>query len=212
VVLARSSTEERRNAGLSQFIVPLPDPRVSITPIVAISGQHHFNQVVFDSVFVPAEQVLGELGRGWTQVISELAYERSGPERFLSTMPLLEELQSLASRAPGDVGVQEDLGSLVSSLVALREMSLDVAHELESGTPPVVAAAVVKDLGTMFEQDSVQLARRAKSLLARGTAAESMSRYSALLADALVQSPNFTLRGGTNEILRGIVARELLGS
>ncbi len=89
--LARSAPRDERNrhAGLSQFIVELDAPGVQIRPIPLLTGAHHFNEVVFDRVFVPDELVLGEIGAGWRQVTSELAFERSGPERFLSTFPLL---------------------------------------------------------------------------------------------------------------------------
>lgn len=204
VVLGRTGEGSRRHDGLTQFIVRLPDPGVQINPIVSISGEHHFNEVVFDAAFVPDAMVLGEVGAAWSQVVSELAYERSGPERFLSTMALLAAMRSLAN--PGDARAVEDIGALVTSLSTLRAMSLDVAHSLERGEPPVVAAAMVKDLGTIFEQDSVALAGGAL-----GTAPGHLRRgYAALLDQAQLQSPNFTLRGGTNEVLRGIVAKALL--
>ncbi|MCU1688782.1 MAG: acyl-CoA dehydrogenase, partial [Jatrophihabitantaceae bacterium] len=204
VVLARSGEGSRRHEGLTQFIVRLPDPRVTISPIVSISGAHHFNEVVLDAAFVPDSMVLGQVGGAWTQVVSELAYERSGPERFLSTMPLLERLVQLTS--PGDTHGAEVVGSLVSSLSALRAMSLDVAHAIERGEPPVVAAAMVKDVGTIFEQDSVAVA----AARLRDIPADAQAGYTVLLDQAQIQSPNLTLRGGTNEVLRGIVAKELL--
>jgi alkylation response protein AidB-like acyl-CoA dehydrogenase len=204
VVLARSSRGERRTDGLSQFIVPLPDPAVLIRPIRSISGEHHFNEVVFSDAFVADDMVLGEVGNGWSQVISELAFERSGPERFLSTMPLLTEFCRRARDLRDDAAVVEDVGALLTDLVTLRQMSADVAAELQGASPPIAKAALVKDLGTQFEQDSVHLARRAAALLPR---AEDRL-FHRLLDDALLQAPNFTLRGGTSEILRGIVTRE----
>jgi alkylation response protein AidB-like acyl-CoA dehydrogenase len=204
VVLARSGEGGRRSDGLTQFIVRLPDPAVAVSPIISLSGQHHFNEVVFDGVFVPDEMVLGEPGNGWAQVIEELAYERSGPERFLSTMPLLEELRRSVQGA--GAAVAQDLGSLLSSLVPLREMSRSVADSLASGSPPVVAAALVKDLGTTFEQASVGIARAASSYVSIPNA----TVFGQILNEAQLQSPNFTLRGGTSEVLRNIVARELM--
>src|SRR5699024_2070601 len=81
-----------RHAGLSQFIVDLRADGVSIDPIIAMNGSHHFNEVTFDNVFIPDDRVLGTEGDGWHQVTSELAFERSGPERFLSTFVPLQEL------------------------------------------------------------------------------------------------------------------------
>ena len=96
----------QRHVGLSQLLIELEQPGVTIRPIISMTGEHHFNEVVFDGVFVPDEQVVGTIGDGWAQVTSELAYERSGPERLLSTFVLLDTLVGeLASRA-GDAGIR----------------------------------------------------------------------------------------------------------
>ena len=217
--LARTSPrdEDERHAGLSQFIVDLDSPGVTIRPIPLLTGAHHFNEVVFDEVFVADEQVLGEIGGGWAQVTGELAYERSGPERFLSTFPLLtaivRQLQQEGadhggadrSSADRDSGARE-VGRLVSRLWSLREMSLAVAGSLESGEAPDLAAAVVKDLGTRFENEIVDAARTLVAIPPDPGATDGFAR---LLADAVLHAPGFTLRGGTNEVLRGIVARGL---
>src|SRR3954468_13794705 len=152
--LARSSPrdESNRHAGLSQFLVELNAPGVQIRPIPLLTGAHHFNEVVFDRVFVPDEMVFGEVGAGWKQVTSELAFERSGPERFLSTYPLLA---ALVGELAGTTGHERELGSLVSRLWALRRMSLAVAGSLASGQAPELAAAVVKDLGTRYENEII---------------------------------------------------------
>ena len=91
IVLVRttpaSETGGNRHAGMTQFVMDLRAPGVQIRPIRLLSGHHHFNEVVMDDVFVPDELLLGVEGNGWNQVIGELAFERSGPERFLSTYP-----------------------------------------------------------------------------------------------------------------------------
>lgn len=196
---------EDRHAGLSQFIVDLKSPGITIRPVPILTGAHHFNEVVLDGVFVPDTRVLGEIGQGWQQVTSELAFERSGPERFMSTFPLLVEFLRLLGSAP-DPHVATAVGELAAELWSLRQMSLSVAAALQRGEAPDVAAALVKDLGTRFESEVFErvrlLADTAPSLSAR-------RRLDRLLAQAILHSPGFTLRGGTNEILRGVVARAL---
>ena len=223
-VLARSGPPDGRNrrAGLSQFLVNLPDPAVRIRPIRLLSGEHHFNEVVLDGVFVPGDMVLGEPGEGWRQVTAELAFERSGPERFLSTFPLLDALvRQLAGpvvaepvvAGPGaarrkDAAPAADmaaLGEVVARVWTLRQMSLAVAGALAKGEAPEVAAALVKDLGTRLENEVIDVARR----LADVEADPAGPGVAGLLAGAVMYSPGFTLRGGTNEILRGVVARAL---
>lgn len=201
--LARSAPKDdtSRHAGLSQFIVDLDSPGVQIRPIPLLTGAHHFNEVVFDRVFIPDSQVLGELGGGWAQVTGELAFERSGPERFLSTFPLLT---AMLGELAGTSGTEREVGRLVARLWTLRRMSLAVAGSLESGEAPELAAAVVKDLGTRFENEIVDAAR---TLVAVPPDPGAESGFARLLADAVLHAPGFTLRGGTNEVLRGIVAR-----
>ena len=197
---------QQRHAGLSQLIVDLKAPGVTIRPIPLLTGAHHFNEVVFEKVWVPDSMVLGEVGEGWHQVTSELAFERSGPERYLSTFQLMVHLLAEVSDTRLDAGRRRELGALVARYWTLRRMSLGMAGALESGQAPELAAAVVKDLGTRFEGDVIDVAR---ALLCVVPDPGDERSYAGLLAKAVLHAPGFTLRGGTNEILRSIVARGL---
>ncbi|WP_245905855.1 acyl-CoA dehydrogenase family protein [Mycolicibacterium palauense] len=208
VVLARTSPPdpEHRHAGFSQFLVPTDAAGVTIEPIITMDGEHHFNETTFTDVVVADSAVLGEIGDGWRQVTAELSYERSGPERILSTAPLLLGLLgALAEGTPPDDRTAADVGHLVARLVSLRQLSVSVAHALAAGEPAANQAALVKDLGTRFEQESVQLA--ADLLDYVDSAGPTYPRLKLLLTASRLHSPMFTLRGGTNEVLRGVVAR-----
>jgi hypothetical protein len=205
VVLARTDDAGGdRHQGLSQFIVDLPHRDVRISPIITIDGAHHFNEVVFDDALIPATALLGRRGEGWRQVTAELGNERSGPERILSTMPLLA---AWAAQAGDDPVARADLGRLTARLVALREMSLAVAAELDRGGNPEVEAALVKDLGTVFEGEVVDVVRQHAGALPDG---DGPGPLAALADQAALHVPAFTLRGGTSEVLRSIVAKGLL--
>ncbi len=207
IALCRTSPldPENRHAGMSQLIVDLSAKGVTVRPIRLITGEHHFNEVIFEDVFVPDEMVVGEVGNGWKQGMAELAYERSGPERFLSTYPLLAELVKVL-QADHDARSRIAVGQLVSRLWTLRQMSLGVAGLLERGVTPDIAAALVKDLGTRFEREVAEVARL---LVDCAPSATSPNRFEVLMAQAILHAPGFTLRGGTTEILRGIIARGL---
>ena len=208
VVLARTSPvdPDRRHAGFSQFIVPTDLPGISISSIVLMSGEHHFNEVTFDEVFIEDDNVLGEIGAGWQQVTAELSFERSGPERILTTAPLLTALiRVLAEQDDVDDHTAAALGDLLARLISLRQLSVSVARALADGHSPVNEAALVKDLGTRFEQESVELAADLFSYV--DTQTPGYDRVAALLEVGRLHSPLFTLRGGTNEVLRGVVAR-----
>ena len=200
VVLARTSPidPDHRHSGFSQFIVPTSAPGVTIDPIIQMSGEHHFNEVLFDDVALTDADLLGTVGAGWHQVTSELGFERSGPERFLSTATLLFALVEALRDDP-----RADVGDLMARMISLRQLSISVARALTAGRDAAVSAALVKDLGTRFEQDSVEIAAE---LLDRYDGPD-RPRLQAMLDTARVHAPLFTLRGGTNEVLRGIVAK-----
>lgn len=203
VVLARTDPAGDRHAGLSQFLLDLPHPRIEIRPIVTIDRGHHFNEVIFHDAVLPPDALLGEQGRGWRQVTAELANERSGPERLLCTFVLLDAWARRLAGRP-DPAAHSDLAGLVARLGVLRQMSLAVAVALSRGQQPTVAAAMVKDLGTVFENDLVECIR-----FHCGEPDPDDPGLPGLLAQAVVRAPAFTLRGGTNEILRSIVAKEV---
>lgn len=201
ICLARSSPVDPadRHDGLSQFIVDLRAPGVDIRPIVSMNGKHHFNEVILDEVFVPDAMVFGTIGNGWQQVTSELSFERSGPERFLSTFPLLADMAT--HMRDGSLPRHTDLGRYLGRITGLHQMSMAVAGALERHEPADTAAAVVKVLGTSTEGDIADFADVLGETDDDG--------YRVMLADAVVQRPGFTLRGGTNEVLRGVIARGL---
>jgi acyl-CoA dehydrogenase len=203
-VLARtaSDVETSKHAGLSQFLVPLDAEGISIRPIVSADGLHHFNEVFLTDVFVPHSAVLGTLGSGWKQVTSELSYERSGPERFLSTYPLLAA--SIVEQAAAGQSGEHGLGRMAARLAGLHALSFAVASRLHRGQPADVDAAMVKLLGTAFEGDVVTWVGERSEL---DDAWDPANPSSEQLDVALVQRAGFTLRGGTSEVLRGVVAR-----
>lgn len=208
-----------RHAGLSQFIVDLRSEGVTIRPIVSLSGDHHFNEVVLDEVFVPDAMVFGTLGDGWRQVNSELAFERSGPERFLSTFRLLAA--EIGAMSDGALPERTDLGRSMARMAGLHNLSQNIAGALQRGERADTAAALAKLLGTTTEGDLVEaVSTRLGDELAPGSAATNrpaedgrgsaaVSEIHGLLRAGLHQRPGFTLRGGTNEILRGVIARGL---
>jgi acyl-CoA dehydrogenase len=196
-----------RHAGLSQLIVDLRAKGVGIRPIRMLDGSHHFNEVIFDDVEVPNESLIGEPGDGWKQVTSELAYERSGPERFLSTMPLLDRcLRCVLDGAAGAGDVP--VGKLLARLMTLRHMSQGIWGALGAGQAPAIEAAMVKDLGTNLERESIDMVREASSADPR-LAGDVLLHE--LLQSTYLLAPTYNLRGGTNEVLRNMIAKNLQG-
>ena len=196
---------KRRHAGLTQFAIDLHSPGVTRRAIRNISGREDFSEITFDDVFVPDTHVLGQVGDGWKLVTGELAYERSGPERFLSVFPLLVECLRARPKADSPL-VQAELGRSVAHLAALRRMAISIAAKLDAGGDPATEAALMKDLGNALERE---IPERLRSLALTDPASAQAAPYRALLAHTIVDATSYTLRGGTPEVLRGMIARGL---
>ncbi|GAW52403.1 MULTISPECIES: acyl-CoA dehydrogenase family protein [unclassified Nocardioides] len=202
-VLARTGKSERKHEGLSEFIVDMRDPGVEVRPIFDLRGEHHFNEVTFDSVPVADDHVLGEIGNGWKQVTEQLSLERGGIERVMSTYPLLEEaVAEVAAREQAPAADAVEIGEALARLATLRAMAFDVAVEIHRGRAPVAEAAMLKDLGTTFEREVNEVARR---LVDRE--ADLGDGVTGLLGQGILAAPGFTIRGGTTEVLRTLVTR-----
>jgi alkylation response protein AidB-like acyl-CoA dehydrogenase len=201
VVLCRSSDEADRHAGLTQLIVDLRSPGLDVRPIAYLDGSEFFNEVTLERVFAPDDLVLGEVGAGWAQTTSELAFERAGAERWLSTYLVVE--QFLRER-----GVLEPamLGEALAQWWGIRALSLAVARMIDRGEAPAAESALVKELGTRFEQDVLEALWRVAGVVPDLASDSELER---LLARAILAAPSFTIRGGTNEILRSVAAKGL---
>jgi len=208
IALVRTSgSPADRQAGLSQLIVDLRLPGITIRPIEDLTGDAHFAEVFFDNVRLEGDALIGTEGQGWAQVTAELAFERSGPERIYSSVVLIEAwARHIVAAGRDDTATLRLSGALAAELVVLREFSLAVTALLAAGERPVVEASLIKDLGTTFEQ-SVP-ARIGEDLAAHPDEPIDAELYRTLLYVTQV-APSFSLRGGTREILRGIIARGL---
>ena len=203
IALVRTEVVEgNRHAGLSQLIVDLHAPGVTVRPIRNLAGDADFNEVVFDDCFVTDDSLVGKAGNGWEQVTSELGYERSGPERFLSSFRVLVEFVRAVGANPTDHEAAV-IGRAASHLMTLRQMSISVAAMLQQGKSPALEAALVKALGNDFEKGLAETLRLAAPHLPDD------HRFRATLTQTLLHAPSFSLRGGTREILRGVIARGL---
>ncbi|MFI1912440.1 acyl-CoA dehydrogenase family protein [Nocardia sp. NPDC020380] len=196
-VLARSSKEEDKHAGLTEFIVERTAPGVTVRPIIGMEGEHHFNEVTFDDVWTPGHRVIGQVGNGWQQVVGQLAFERGGPERFLSMYPLLKAVLDAA----GLLGAEDRrrLHALMARLMVLRTWARETALAMDSGHSPIVEAATSKYLGNRFELDCIEFVRE---LLPRCDADIHRMYWEATLA-----SPKSGIRGGAAPVMLSMIAK-----
>ena len=209
IALCRTGDGER-HAGLSRFLIDMHSPGVTVKPIPFLNGStDHFAEVVLDGVLVSDEMVIGEIGQGWAQNADELAFERSGPDRWISTFLLVQEF----IRERPDLAASPDGSRLIGELAAqywvLRRLSLAVARAIDAGGTPAAEAALIKEMGTRFEQDVVSALRELldRELVCGLEPAPSL--FERLLRRAALDAPSFTIRGGTTEVLRSVAAKGL---
>ncbi len=201
-----SNTKENRRHGLTSFLVDMHADGVTVNPITQITGIPEFNEVQFDDVFLPDDNVIGEIDGAWKQATSELAFERSGPERFLETFGAMRAFLG-AVQGTQDPRLQEGLGRLIAQLHTMRRMSVSVAGMLQAGREPVTEASIVKDLGTVWDQ---ALPKELRTLISLMDYDEyDVAAYRDRMDFFTRMAPKLTIQGGTTEILRGIVARGL---
>jgi acyl-CoA dehydrogenase len=208
IALVRTSgTPEDRQAGLSQLLIDMKAPGVTVRPIEDLTGDRHFSEVFFDDVELPHDALIGEEGTGWKQVNTELALERSGPERLYSSMVLLDTwIDHLREMQEPKEQVLALAGRLVGHLATLRSMSVAVTARVSAGGSPMTEASLVKDLGTELEQ-TIPLA--IADAIASDTQHVASPALMRTLAYVTQFAPTFSLRGGTREVLRGLIARGL---
>lgn len=208
IALVRTSGQAAdRQTGLSQLIIDLKLPGITIRPIADLTGDAHFAEVFFEDVQLTDDALIGTEGAGWHQVTAELAFERSGPERIYSSIVLLDAwIAHLRANARCNEAAVQLAGRLIAQLATLRELSIAVTARLAQGESPVVEASLVKDLGTTLEQSI-------PTLIADDLGSHPGEPFDADLYRSLLYvthiAPSFSLRGGTREILRGIIARGL---
>lgn len=206
IALVRTAPpSDDRHAGMSQVIIDLSLPGVTIRPIKDLAGDAHFNEVIFENVELGEDALIGVEGQGWQQVMAELAFERSGPERFLSSITVVNTLiKAIGQKA--DALQRREVGRILAKTHALRAMSLGITAQLDAGENPTWHASCVKDMGNAFEQEIPELAQL---VLDTEPKISSNDPHAEVLAFLIQTAPSFSLRGGTREILRGIIARGL---
>jgi alkylation response protein AidB-like acyl-CoA dehydrogenase len=206
IALVRTSDADSRHAGLSQVLIDMQAPGVEVHPIPFLDGTRDFNEVVLHDVFVPDTDLVGTEGNGWAQIGQELAFERGGPDRWLSTYLVLEQYLRERDGIAPEAGFVELLGAATAQFWGLRNLSLSIARAIDAGRQPSVEAALVKEMGTRFEQDLLEAVRRIAEI---ESDPRSQSLFERLLANAILTAPAFTIRGGTIEILRTVAAKGL---
>ncbi|MBI4267066.1 MAG: acyl-CoA dehydrogenase family protein [Chloroflexi bacterium] len=217
-LVARTDSTVPKHKGISEFVMRLDLPGVTIRPLVDMAGGSHFDEVFFDNVRIPKSSLIGEKNHGFQQILAQLDYERSGIERIMANYPLYDALLRYCQEATRQGKplcqqplIRQRLAQLEVDFEIGRLLIYRVAAVMDEGNPPNYEAAVAKDFGTAFEQ---RLANTAMDILGLYGQLIEGSRHvpmRGLAPESYLMCRGYTLMGGTTEILRNIIAQRGLG-
>ncbi len=216
ILIARTDPDAPKHEGISYFICPMDAPGIEIRPIIEMTGVHLFNEVFFDDVRIPAENLVGEVNRGWGLAKVTLGNERvslSSGGALWGAGPTAEDLIDLVRRAGGttDAVMRQALARLHIESELLRLIRLRTVTRRIKGEPPGAEASIRKILADEHGQRIMGLA---KDLAGAGGM---LATHGPLGADPAIWhhgflfAPALTVGGGTGEVQRNIVAERVLG-
>lgn len=195
-LIVRTDPDAPPHAGLSELIVDLHAPGVSIHPIADMTANRHFCEVVYTDVRVPAANLVGEENGSFGQVMRQMEHERGGIDRLVSNRALFDDISPLADRA--DPLIRQELAAIETGYRIGRSL---VLREVV-GQAPKGFSAVTKTFCTEFEQ-------RVVAFCARVAGPDAM--IAGRVARNLCYAPAYTVMGGTTLILRNIIGERMLG-
>jgi len=228
--LVRTSTEGKPQTGISFLLIDMKSPGITVRPIIMLDGGHEVNEVFFDNVEVPAENLIGEENKGWTYAKHLLSHERTNIADVNRAKRELERLKRIA-RAEGvwdDLRFRDQIALLEVDIVALEMLVLRVLSAEKSGKNPLDIAGLLKIRGSEIQQRYSELMMLAAGPLALPFIREAMAAgwqgdqalgglwpggagHCAPLAATYLNLRKTTIYGGSNEVQRNIVAQTVLG-
>ena len=217
-LLTRTDPDAPKHRGISVFIVDMNTPGIEVRPIINMFGIHYFNQVFFDNVRVPKRAMIGEKNRGWYIAATTLDFERSGVASFASNRRSIEELVELARETgtngkplSGDPMVKQRLAELWTANEAGKTIAYNVAWMQSQGLVPNREASISKMMGSEIAQQIHELGVRILGMYGILDKGSKWAYLDGRLAWLWMDSISLTIRGGTSEIQRNIIAGRGLG-
>jgi alkylation response protein AidB-like acyl-CoA dehydrogenase len=221
--LVRTSSEGKPQTGISFLLIDMKSPGITVRPIITMDGEHEVNEVFFDNVEVPAENLIGEENKGWTYAKHLLAHERTNIADVNRAKRELERLKRIA-KSEGvydDARFRDQIALLEIDVVALEMMVLRVLWAEKSGKQSLDVAGLLKIRGSEIQQRYSELMMLAGGPVTVPYLHEAMEggwqgdiaidRFLLPLAGTYFNQRKTTIYGGSNEVQRNIVAQTVLG-
>jgi alkylation response protein AidB-like acyl-CoA dehydrogenase len=212
-LVARTDPNAPKHKGISEFVVDLKTPGITIRPLITPDGSHDYNELFFDDVHISKDALIGQKNRGWYQIVAQLDYERSGVERLMTNYPLFERIKIYVkeNNLGKELRIRQKLSELETEYEVGRLLIYRVAWLLSQGKLPNYEAAMSKVFATTFEQRLANAATQILGLYGQLMPGSKWSMFDGRVATDYLFSPGRTLQAGTSEILRNIVATRGLG-
>ncbi len=215
VLVARHDPTVPKHKGLTYFLLDMTTPGVEVVPIKQISGASHFNEVFLTNVRVPDSFRLGEVGEGWSVAITTLMNERFSTGRDLrpdveELLKLVQELEIDGRPAIENSGIREKLVDLYVCSQGIRNIQLRTLTALSKGQSPGPAASILKLVNANKYQQISSLGMDLQEMAGIITDPDEVGDH-VMFQNGYLQSPGLRIAGGTDEIMRNIVAERVLG-
>lgn len=226
--LVRTSTEGKRQEGISFLLIDMNTPGVTVRPIILIDGEHEVNEIFFDDVKVPVGNLVGEENKGWTYAKYLLTHERTGTANIGNSNAALEKLKLIASQQTKsgkplshDPYFAARMAKVEIDLNALKTTNLRILVDADSGAAAGPESSMLKVKGTIIRQELNDLARRALGPYALPFSSEAMEEgnneeavgpdYANAIAAKYFNNRKMSIYAGSNEIQREIITKTKLG-
>jgi len=211
---------ERRQDGISFLLIDMRSPGITVRPLTLMDGGHEVNEVFFEGVEVPVDNLVHEEGGGWTVAKALLGHERMNTARIGASRRELEALKAFASRQQKDgrplledTRFRDKVARLEIEIMALAVTNLRFLDALRAGRPPGAEVSMLKIRGTEIQQALTELMMEAAGPLAQalGGGGDDGDDITGALAARYCNFRKTTIYAGSNEIQRNIIAKQVLG-
>ena len=212
-LLAITELEGPKYKNLSELIVDIKSPGITVRPLYNMIGVHSFNEVYFDDVKVHKRFLVGEKNRGFYQMLAQVDYERAGIERLMQNYPLFKNLKEHIKNSPlsSDSLIRDRLAQLEIEFQVGKLLIYHVAWVIDQGRIPNYEAAVSKTFSTLFEQRLGNFATEVLGQFGHVMPGFEGAPFDGDAAESYLWSPSYTIQGGTVEILKTVIATKGLG-
>jgi alkylation response protein AidB-like acyl-CoA dehydrogenase len=211
LLIARTDPTVPKHQGITMFIIDMHHPGVTVRPLRDMTGDSHFNEIFFDDVTVPADQVVGEVNGGWSAAVTTLLHERvsigmgaAGGDRPMSYGNVADLART--RELTGDPAVRDKLVDLYLRERAFELLTARMSQEVKAGINPGARGSVSK---LLLADLLLYSADAASEILGPEAVASEPGDHK--IAQALSWAPGMALGGGTNEVMRNIIGDRVLG-